>query len=153
MFPPIAAWIHDGHGYIRWVEWRLHIELQNRPDNSLEGSMSVQAKFCGSGRRWYMYIHMRSSSGLFHVHINAKSVNQFPAGKRKFTPPSFGKECIRCCCKIIAPLPLVQPNKECITVFFLMYDGGGIKYFDWKMQILLVCQYYFVYSKKKYKKA
>ena len=29
---------------------------------------------------WYMYIHMRSSSGLFHVHINAKSVNPFPAG-------------------------------------------------------------------------
>ena len=46
---------------------------------------------------WYMYIHMRSSSGLFHVHINAKSVNQFPAGKRKFTPPSFGKECKRQC--------------------------------------------------------
>ena len=42
---------------------------------------------------WYMYIHMRSSSGLFHVHINAKSVNPFPAGKRKFTRPSFGKEC------------------------------------------------------------
>ena len=32
-----------------------------------------------------MYIDMRSSSGLFHVHINAKNVNQFPAGKRKFT--------------------------------------------------------------------
>ena len=42
---------------------------------------------------WYMYIHMRSSSGLFYVHINAKSVNQFPAGKRRFTPPSLGKEC------------------------------------------------------------
>ena len=40
-----------------------------------------------------MRIHMRSSSGQFHVHINAKSVNQFPAGKRKFTPPKFGKEC------------------------------------------------------------
>ena len=40
---------------------------------------------------------MRSSSGLFHVHINAKSVNQFPAGKRKFTPPSFRKECKRQC--------------------------------------------------------
>ena len=26
-----------------------------------------------------------------------------------------------------------------------MYDGGGIKYFVWKMQILLVCQYYFDY--------
>ena len=44
-----------------------------------------------------MYIHMRSSSGLFHVHINAKSVNQFRAGKRKLTPPSFGKECKRQC--------------------------------------------------------
>ena len=32
---------------------------------------------------WYMYIHKQSSSGLFHVHINDKSVNQFPAGKRK----------------------------------------------------------------------
>ena len=32
-----------------------------------------------------------------HVHIKAKSVNQFPAGKRKFTPPSFGKECKRQC--------------------------------------------------------
>ena len=42
MFPPIGAWIHDGHGYIRWVEWRLRTELQNRPVNSLEGSMSVQ---------------------------------------------------------------------------------------------------------------
>ena len=30
-----------------------------------------------------------------------------------------------------------------------MYDEGGIKYFVWKMQILLVCQYYYVYSKKK----
>ena len=59
--------------------------------------MSVQAKYCGSDGRQYMYIHMRSSSGLFHVHINAKSVNQFPAGKRKFTPPSFGKECKRQC--------------------------------------------------------
>ena len=55
--------------------------------------MSVQAKYCGSDRRWYM----QSSSGLFHVHINAKSVSQFPAGKRKFTPPSFGKECKRQC--------------------------------------------------------
>ena len=45
-------------------------------------TVSVQAKYCRSDRRWYMYIHMRSSSGLFRVHINAKSVNQFPAGKR-----------------------------------------------------------------------
>ena len=97
VFPPIGAWIHDGHGYIRWVEWRLRTELQNRPVNSLEVSMSVQAKYCGSDCRWYMYIHMRSSMGLFHAHINAKSVNQFPAGKRKFTPPSFGKECKRQC--------------------------------------------------------
>ena len=52
---------------------------------------------CKSDRRWYMYIHMRSSSRLFHVHINAKSVNQFSAGKRKFTPPSLGKECKRQC--------------------------------------------------------
>ena len=54
VFPPIGAWIHDGHGYIRWVEWRLRTELQNRPVNSLEGSMSVQAKYCGSDRHWYM---------------------------------------------------------------------------------------------------
>ena len=40
---------------------------------SLEGSMFVQAEYCGSDRRWYMYIHLRSSSGLFHVHINAKA--------------------------------------------------------------------------------
>ena len=40
-------------------------------------------------------VYVRSSSGLFHVHITAKSVNQFPAGKRKFTQPSFGKECKR----------------------------------------------------------
>ena len=52
---------------------------------------------CGSDRRWYVYIHMRSSSGLFHVHINTKSVNQFPAGKRKFTRPRFGMECKRQC--------------------------------------------------------
>ena len=45
------------------------------------------------------FIHLRFSSGLFHVHINAKSVNQFLAGKRKFTPPSFGKECKRQCCE------------------------------------------------------
>ena len=70
---------------------------QNRRVNSLKGSMSVKAKYCGSDRRWYMYIHMRSSSGLFHAHINAKSATQFPAGKRKFTPPSFGKECKRQC--------------------------------------------------------
>ena len=42
MFPLIGAWIHDGHGYIRLDEWRLRTELQNRPVNSLEGSMSVQ---------------------------------------------------------------------------------------------------------------
>ena len=90
MFPPIGAWIHGRHGYIQWVEWPLRIELQNRPVNSLEGSMSVQAKYYGSDRRT---VHIQSSSGLFHVHINAKSVNQFPVGKRKFTPPSFGKEC------------------------------------------------------------
>ena len=84
--------MHDVHGYIRWVEWPLRTELQNRPVNSLGGSMSVQAKYCGSDRRWYMHIHMRSSSGLFRVPINAKSVNQFPAGKRKFTLASFGKE-------------------------------------------------------------
>ena len=86
-----------GMVYIRWVEWRLRTELQNLPVNSLEGSMSVQAKYCGADRRWYMYIHMRRSSELFHVHINAKSVNRFPAGKRKFIPPSFGKECKRQC--------------------------------------------------------
>ena len=45
----------------------------------------------------HVYIHMRSSSGLFRVHTDAKRVNQFPAGKRKFTPPSFGKECKRQC--------------------------------------------------------
>ena len=84
--------MHNGHGYIRWVEWPLRTELLNRPVNSLEGSMSVQAKYFGSDRRWYMHIHMRSSSGLFRVHINVKSVIQYPAGKRKFTPPSFGKE-------------------------------------------------------------
>ena len=55
VLPPIGAWIHDGHGYIRWIEWRLRTELQNRPVNSLEGSMYVQAKYCGSDRRWYMY--------------------------------------------------------------------------------------------------
>ena len=27
-------------------------------------------------------------SGLFHVHITAKSVNRFPTGLRKFTPPT-----------------------------------------------------------------
>ena len=53
--------------------------------------MSVQAKYCGSDRR--CMVHVYTYLGLFHVHINAKSVNQFPAGKRKFTPPSFGKEC------------------------------------------------------------
>ena len=45
-------------------------------------TVSLQAKYCGSDRRWYMNIHMRSSLGLFRVHTNAKSVNQFPAGKR-----------------------------------------------------------------------
>ena len=40
-------------------------------------TVSVQAKYCGSDRRWYMNIHMRSSSGLFRVHINAKSVINF----------------------------------------------------------------------------
>ena len=47
-------------------------ELQNRPVNTLEGSMSVQAKYCGSDRRWYMYIHMRSSSG---ASINSRQVS------------------------------------------------------------------------------
>ena len=45
-------------------------------------TVSVRAKYCGSGRRWYMNIHMRSSLGLLCDHINAKSVNQFPAAKR-----------------------------------------------------------------------
>ena len=48
-------------------------------------TVSVQAKYCGSGRRWYMNIHMRSSLGLLCDHINAisiSSVNQFPAAKR-----------------------------------------------------------------------
>ena len=85
VFPPIGAWIHDWHGYIRWVEWRLRTELQNRPVNTLEGSMSVQAKYCGSDRRWYMYIHNASRD------CYANSVNHFPAGKRKFTPPIFGR--------------------------------------------------------------
>ena len=88
---------------------------------------------------WYMYIHMRSSSGLFHVHINAKSVNQFPAGsKRKFTPPSFGKECKRhhrC-----RSSQLRMQNRYFL---YLMTEG------ELNMQILLVCQYHFVYSKKK----
>ena len=57
--------------------------------------MSFQTKYCGSDRR--CNVHVYTYSGLFHVHINAKSVNQFPAGKRKFTPPSFGKECKRQC--------------------------------------------------------
>ena len=55
-----------------------------------------------------MYLHMRSSSGLFHVHINAK----FPAGKRKFTPPSFGKECQRQCREEAVPLPLIPQVKD-----------------------------------------
>ena len=45
-------------------------------------TVSVQAKCYGSDRRWYMNIHMRSSSGLFRVYINAKSDNQFPEDKR-----------------------------------------------------------------------
>ena len=71
---------------------------------------------------------MRSSSGLFHVHINAKSVNQFQADKRKFTPPSFGKECKRCYCKNFSPATLSPtgvvapaPNEGCITVFFFLF--------------------------------
>ena len=60
--------------------------------------MSVQAKYCGSDRRCMIHVYTyANSSGLSHVHINAKSDNQFPAGKRKFTPPSFGKECKRQC--------------------------------------------------------
>ena len=42
---------------------------------------------------WFM-VHVYTYA-KFHVHINAKSVNQFLAGKRNFTPPSFGKECKR----------------------------------------------------------
>ena len=49
----------------------------------------------------------------------------------------------------LSPTGAVAPNDGCITVFFLIFDGGGIKYFVWKTQILLVCQYSFVYSKKK----
>ena len=41
VFPPIGAWIHDGHGYIRWVEWGLRTELQNRPVNSLLSRQSI----------------------------------------------------------------------------------------------------------------
>ena len=52
-----CSWIHDCHGYIRWVEWRLRIELQNRPVNSLEGAMSVQAKYCGSNRRCVVHVY------------------------------------------------------------------------------------------------
>ena len=39
----------------------------------------------------HVYTHAKFS-GLFHGYINAKSVNQFLAGKRTFTLPSFGKE-------------------------------------------------------------
>ena len=101
---------------------------------------------------------MRCSSGLFHVHINAKSVNKFPTGKRKFTPPSFGKECKRQCREdaaanispaTLSPNGAIAPNVGCITTFFfLIYDGGGITYFVWEMKILFVRQYSFVYSKK-----
>ena len=125
-------------------------ELQNRPFNSLEGSMSVVAMYCGSDRRWYyVYIHMRSSSGLFHVNINAKasiisrqvSVNLFGLGfgwnvkgnavkmlLKKYSPAT------------LSPTGCVAPNEGCITVIFFIYDGGGIKYCVWKMQILLFCQ-------------
>ena len=60
--------------------------------------MSVQAKYCGSDRGCMVHVYTYAKLfRLFHVHINAKSVNPFPAGKRKFTPPSFGKECKRQC--------------------------------------------------------
>ena len=98
----------------------------------------VQAKYCGSDRRWCMNIHMRSSSGLFRIHINAKSANQFPACKRILK---------RNVVKIIAPLPLTTPNEGCITVYFFL----GIKYFVWKMQILLSILFC-LQQKKVYKK-
>ena len=65
-----------------------------------------------------MYIHMRSSSGLFHVHINAKSVNRFPAGKRKFTPPSFGDAAVKLQPATLSPTGAVAPNEGCITGIF-----------------------------------
>ena len=41
--------------------------------NSLDGSMSVQAKYYGSDRRWYMYMNMRSSSGLSMLRASINS--------------------------------------------------------------------------------
>ena len=58
------------------------------------------------------------------------------SGKRKFTPPSFGKEskrdnAVKMLLKNYSPATLshtgaVAPNEGCITgIFFVSYDGGG----------------------------
>ena len=65
----------------------------HRPINSLEGSMSVQAKYCGSDRRWYMYIYICEALrdcfrfiSMLKASINSRQISV-----------SFGKECKRQC--------------------------------------------------------
>ena len=48
---------------------------KNRPVNSVCPGKVLRVRLS------LVHEYTRSSSGLFRVHINAKSVNQFPAGK------------------------------------------------------------------------
>ena len=89
-----------------------------------------------------MYIHMRSSSGLFHVRINAKSVNQFPVSVyllRLVLGRNVDDAVVKLQPATLSPTGAVAPNEGCITDFFVSYDGGGIKYVDTIGLSILFC--------------
>ena len=88
---------------------------------------------------------MRSTSGLFHVHNNAKSVNQFPAGKRKFWEEMKTRQCredaaVNYSPAILSPKGAVAPNEGCITgIFSYLMTEGEIKYADTIGLSILFC--------------
>ena len=58
--------------------------------------MSVQAKYFGSDRRCMVHVYTYAKLfGTVSRSYQCEKRQSIPAGKRKFTLPSFGKECKR----------------------------------------------------------
>ena len=75
-----------------------------------------------------MYIHMRSPSGLFHVHINAKSVNQFPVSVyllRLVLGRNVEDAAVKLQSATLSPTGAVAPNEGCITGSFCILCRRG----------------------------